>query len=667
VKTARQPGKDITETMGLSSTLLCWFMAVVFVTPAWARDLPIKGGEVDLTAWVQRADHEILELKGEWRFVPHQLVDPSDFPEQAEFRKVPATWEGENISYASYRLVIRLPPGEVYGFKTPGYTTSARIFINGRLVFEGGRVASLSDDEEASRQSRILLLEKSDTYDIVIQVANFIHARGGIFSAPLFGRYDDLLVDSNQRISSESFVVAGFFAIGLYHLIIFGIRKQKLVLFFAAACIVISVRISFSNAQVVRVFYDMSYWSSLRLEYISLYLINPLLETYLALMFNREYPWKIFRFRLLCFALVLSTTLLPTRYMSAGLLYCHLSHAAGILICLYTVVKARSNGRLGSSWILAGSSIFVVFSLWDIFISIGTGVSTTYLIHWGFLAFIVSQSAAIAQAYNDTFLKLIATEQDKNHSFEQLAKVFFPHQIAAIKQKKQLEETMPTHSDQACVLSFDIIESSKIKHIKAKEFFRRVFVRCNSIMFEGYDGHNLRAKAYRIKEIGDGFLCSIGYPFQSMTDNPANDAVDLARRFIAILHEEAADLHTEVPIACGVGIALDTLTGFYPETGTKEYDIYGRAIVLATRYEGMRKVLFEKDKRRSVLIIQDFVYQSLDPAHRLGFQVLELKDKGIVVRDDPAATRLYYQFIERGLEKEINSSLSSHTSSSLYR
>jgi hypothetical protein len=105
-------------------------------------------------------------------------------------------------------------------------------------------------------------------------------------------------------------------------------------------------------------------------------------------------------------------------------------------------------------------------------------------------------------------------------------------------------------------------------------------------------------------------------------------------------------LHSETPIACGIGIALDTITGFFPEAGTKEYDLYGQAIVLATRYEGMRKTLFEAETARSVLIIQEKVYHSLDPSHRNGFKMMDLKELGIVVRDDPAATRLYYQFLD---------------------
>jgi class 3 adenylate cyclase len=497
----------------------------------------------------------------------------------------------------------------------------------------------------------VLSLEGSLSYDIIIQVSNFLHARGGIFAPPIFGAYKTLLREESRRLTTESVIIGTFLAIGIYHLILFAIRRQRLVFYFAMACMAIAVRISFTNSMPIRTYLELDYATSVRIEYFSLYLMNPFLELYLANMFAREYPWRIFKFRLVCFAAVLLTAAMPIYYMTWLLKFCHMSHILGILICVYTVTRAKMNGRLGSRVIFHGILVFSVFLLWDVYISLQSGLTSSYLFHWGFLVFILSQSGAIAQAYDDTFNKLVATEAAKHHSLEQLAKVFFPHQIAAIRQNKQLEDTMPTNPGQGCVISFDIVASSRIKHIKAKEFFRKVFARCNQTMAEGYDGINLKARAYRIKEMGDGFLCSIGYPFQSLTDNPAHDAIDLARDFARILEEESTMLHANAPVACGIGIALGPLTGFFPESGTKEYDIYGQAIMLATRYENLRKTLFESEVTGSIIIIQEQVYQSLDPQHREGFVAMDLRESGFTVRDDPSATHLYYQILKSPLAR----------------
>jgi class 3 adenylate cyclase len=235
----------------------------------------------------------------------------------------------------------------------------------------------------------------------------------------------------------------------------------------------------------------------------------------------------------------------------------------------------------------------------------------------------------------------------KDHYFDQMMKVFYPHQLHMIQDGRSLEETMPTAPGEACVISFDIIGSSKIQHVRAKEFFRNVFRQCYEEMMNGYNENDFQATAFRIKELGDGFLCSVGYPFRAKSENPANDAVKLALRFQAILATESVILQQSEPVTCGIGISLDTIVGFYPEFGAKEYDLYGRAIILATRYEAMRKTLFaEESAQRSIVILQEKVFASLDPILRTEFSMVDLKAQGLTVRDDPAATRLYVKFIE---------------------
>ncbi|WP_218109965.1 7TM diverse intracellular signaling domain-containing protein [Oligoflexus tunisiensis] len=298
-------------------------------------------------------------------------------------------------------------------------------------------------------------------------------------------------------------------------------------------------------------------------------------------------------------------------------------------------------------WLL----LFAILALSSVGMFSGKLVFTGWFMPLGFAVEAIAFSFAMAQKARLSEASLLEERtqaiKDSEHAFAQLSKVFYPHQIALIKHGEQLENTMPTGPGRACVISFDIVGSSKILHINAPDFFRNVFRRCNDIMMEGYDGRSLKARAYRIKEMGDGFLCAVGYPFQSLSKNPANDSLDLAMKFAQILKEEAENLHPESPICCGVGIAIESLNGFYPETGAKEYDLFGPAIILATRYEGMRKILFGGEKPRSVIIIQERVYHSIDRDHRTDFIEVNLKEKGLVIRDDPAAVRLYYRFLDQ--------------------
>jgi hypothetical protein len=377
---------------------------------------------------------------------------------------------------------------------------------------------------------------------------------------------------------------------------------------------------------------------------LSLNCLFTILMSTSVLRMREFHPWLV---RVSIFLWIISTALISSRYMLDTRLFWVAGMVCGLVcyfLCMYAAVRRMFSGYIPATFFALGWGVLAI--------GYGLNIVAIYvsyipsLIYAAYVAYAIeSMLFAVALAYRTRDSEQRAV-QDKVHALSQLQKVVYSHQMEQIKKGQELESTMPTKSGHACVISFDIIGSSKIKHIRAKTFFRNVFTRCNAIMTEGYDGKNLKANAYRIKEMGDGFLCSLGYPFESMTDNPANEAVDLARRFAEVLSEEAAILHADTPVACGIGIALDALTGFYPEAGTKEYDLTGPALILATRYEAMRKTLFEAEKSRNVLIIQDVVFQSLDPSHRVGFKALDLKEAGVVVRDDPAATKLYYKFLD---------------------
>ncbi len=165
---------------------------------------------------------------------------------------------------------------------------------------------------------------------------------------------------------------------------------------------------------------------------------------------------------------------------------------------------------------------------------------------------------------------------------------------------------------------------------------------------ENYSTETLSANAYRMKEMGDGFLCSVGYPFKIPNGiNQAAFASQLALRFIAIFDEHTKAMDYPLPIYCAIGIAGGDLEGFYPESGTREYDLYGRAVILATRYESMRKNIFVGQPDASLIIVQEEIYLSLPTELRQRFHEFDLVLNKLKVRDDPSARVLYYCLVTK--------------------
>ncbi len=58
--------------------------------------------------------------------------------------------------------------------------------------------------------------------------------------------------------------------------------------------------------------------------------------------------------------------------------------------------------------------------------------------------------------------KSLTLALEKPHPNEQMSKVFYPHHIAMIQDGRLIEQTMPRGLEAACVLSFNVISSSKI-------------------------------------------------------------------------------------------------------------------------------------------------------------------------------------------------------------
>jgi class 3 adenylate cyclase len=301
----------------------------------------------------------------------------------------------------------------------------------------------------------------------------------------------------------------------------------------------------------------------------------------------------------------------------------------GATFIVFYYMGLISNGPLANWTTLIGTAVQITF------LSLAIGERLRYEI----------------QLYVDEQERLLASHRrevlSREHAFHQLGKVFYPHQLQIMQEGKDLESTMPTGPGKACVIQLDVINSSMIRHVNRKEFFVDFFKQCHELMIQNYDATKMTANAYRIKEVGDGFLCSVGYPFHCPGQkNIAVQAVSLALEFVHTFRACVEKLEYPDPIYCSIGIAAGEIEGFFPNTGTKEYDLYGNGIVLANRYEGMRKSLFQSVEF-DLMIVQEEVYKSLPPAMRASFEEVDLASRHLKVRDDPFAHFLYYQIIQR--------------------
>jgi class 3 adenylate cyclase len=231
-----------------------------------------------------------------------------------------------------------------------------------------------------------------------------------------------------------------------------------------------------------------------------------------------------------------------------------------------------------------------------------------------------------------------------DHAYAELKTIVYPHQVSKIWAGMPLGKTMPVGEQNAFIIVFDVVASSKMQIADPRGFLSAIFHDCSNLMMQNYQPDPLVANGYRVKEMGDGFLCSVGFPFGCPVPNAADHSVQMAHQFLEIFQKHVEAAGAPGSIHCAIGIAYGPVEAFYPESGAQVYDLFGRGIILAHRYESMRDILFRWLKRRDdIIILHEPVYSQLSRQFREEFTEVDLTSSDFKVRDDETATRLYYQ------------------------
>lgn len=267
-------------------------------------------------------------------------------------------------------------------------------------------------------------------------------------------------------------------------------------------------------------------------------------------------------------------------------------------------------------------------------------MANTIQIFQGFLLAIIMSWMFFDSSRTRFYLK--STDADtKQHLYNQLSKLVYPHQLERIKLGDELENTMPLNEGKAIINVFDVQKSSEIRHERTNEFFMEVFQSFLQICMRGYEHNPLRSQAFRLKETGDGFISSVGYPFLPIESRSLSDsAVTTALAMFDAFNVAVERFNYSRPIKAAIGLAYNSVQGTFQSGGIRSYDLFGEALIQASKYEELRKqpVIWDmlSDKARelglehfNVLIVQETVYNSLSPSFRDLFSEIDLNSEAL--------------------------------------
>jgi len=259
---------------------------------------------------------------------------------------------------------------------------------------------------------------------------------------------------------------------------------------------------------------------------------------------------------------------------------------------------------------------------------------------------------------------LKSTDADtRQHLYNQLSKLVYPHQLERIKLGDQLENTMPLKEGKGIINVFDVQKSSDIRHEKTQDFFMGVFQAFLEICMKGYEHNPLRSRAFRLKETGDGFISAVGYPFLPVDSRSlADSAVATALLMFEAFNVEVEKFNYSRPIKAAMGLAYNSVQGTFQSGGIRSYDLFGDALIQASKYEELRKQpalwkIFTRHAKSlgledfNILIVQEVVYNSLSPGYRALFAEIsldtpELLDNNFQMMYDNGAKFIYFHILE---------------------
>ena len=164
----------------------------------------VRNGVLDLRD--QELSSKPFSLSGDWLFFWNKLVQPGDtIKTGSSFVHYPSLWKDDILKgktlpsqgYASYLLTVLLPKQRsLLALEIPDVYSSYALYVNNKLLVQCGKTGTTADQSKPFWVTRVVRLpENADTISIVLQVANFWHAKGGV--------HKDMIIGNQEYIANK--------------------------------------------------------------------------------------------------------------------------------------------------------------------------------------------------------------------------------------------------------------------------------------------------------------------------------------------------------------------------------------------------------------------------------------------------------------------------------
>ncbi|WP_336776163.1 ATP-binding protein [Paenibacillus sp. MMO-58] len=337
-----------------------------------------KEGILDLTQ--VHVSKNPQKLEGEWAFYWQELLSPENLQIRSardgnndRWISVPGSWLGYRLDgqqlngtgFATFRLVIELSEqdkNERLALRLPTIFHAYKLWVNGELLTEVGVVGKDKSSVTPQLATKLVFFQpENDRVELVMQVANFHHKRGGITKYIELGGSDMLTVRTNLKIAAEMFITASLLVIGVYHLLLYILRrKDRATLYFGLFTMLFGIRSLLVGEHLITQWWPAVPWElQFKIEYLILCSGGYIITMYSECIFpNYVSRWFLLGSRIVtgafCILVVVTPAIIYTKllliigvmvvlhmvYLMVGLVYAAVRRREGALIFLLVSVVA---------------------------------------------------------------------------------------------------------------------------------------------------------------------------------------------------------------------------------------------------------------------------------------------------------------------------------------
>lgn len=397
------------NTVGFFTRRYWCFVLVLncFAGSLHAQSLPIEQGRAVFN--VDDIFQTPQKLNGTWEVYWDTLIPPAGFsaPEQlpaAQMVPFPKVWNSQErfrekmvcFGITTYRLNIQLdhPTDSLLALMIPDFYTAYQLWVNGVPIARNGIVGS---DRERTRPQWLPQVQPFSAgegqLELVLQIANFHHYKGGPAEPILIGSYERL----RQQLENRYFIlflIMGLFLMTGFSLLAFTLvgYRGKGILVFSLFCLVNAYyAVGSEHYPLHHLFPAYPFQIAIRVEYLAFYWILGLYWQIGHVVFPDRVKRSVVRTIFwICVIFSVWTLVGPISGFTYTVRIFHLITLLSLGIGVWVILTSSFNGQPGVGYVRYSYAFLFFISIYTLGDNFNLWVVNAYvetLAYFGFLFF----------------------------------------------------------------------------------------------------------------------------------------------------------------------------------------------------------------------------------------------------------------------------------------